>query len=106
VNRAAPTGALVASCYPIAQVPAISNHRSYGRGLIGCDNGFSGSYYWQVSLRNRAGGSLSTADGYYVGTAQVATPSVQCTGAYVHSFLYINVGGAGKSDTSGEAGLC
>jgi hypothetical protein len=52
---------------------------------------------------NRAGNALITKTGSYGGGPQSwNTPTVSCAGAWVHTFLYINVVGAGKSDTSGD----
>jgi hypothetical protein len=90
-------------CWPYAAVPAfVSAHSAYAKGYVDCNE----AYYWSLSLRNRAGNSLITSDGYFASPTNVATPAVTCTGAYIHSFLYINVSGVGKSDTGPEAGLC
>jgi hypothetical protein len=94
---------LAATCYPNAITPTITSHQTRGRGDAACDNN-SVSWNFNVRLSNRAGNILTQSSGGPVyGTAQVSTVTVVCTGAIVHSFLYINVGGVGKSDTSAEA---
>jgi hypothetical protein len=92
-----------ATCTPVALVPAILNHQSQGIGVGSCDAG-APSWNYTVRLSNRAGNILTQASGGPVtGSSTVTTAVVTCTGAIVHSFLFINVGGVGKSDTSGEA---
>ncbi len=62
---------------------------------------------YDVRLVNRAGTALAetlhTAQDQS-GSGDRWTPLATCTGAYIHNFYYINVGGTGKSDTSGEYG--
>jgi hypothetical protein len=109
VAAAAPSArstATAASCYPAAYVPFPINHIASGAGHVSCDSG-APSYQYTIKLVNRAGNVLTQlSSGPVSGGRDVYTDGVVCTGAYTHSFLYINVGGVGKSDTSGEAPLC
>ena len=92
----------LATCAPFAQVPTISSHQSFGWGIVNCDPS-PPSWNYTVRLVNHAGSILTQSSGGPINhSAQVDTQTVGCTGAVVHSYLYINVGGAGKSDTSGE----
>jgi hypothetical protein len=94
----------LATCNPTAYVPVISGSQSEGKGIGTCDAG-APSWQYTVRLVNRAGDILAqTSGGPWSGTHTVSTSTVSCAGAYVHSYLYINVGGTGKSDTSGEVG--
>lgn len=104
VNGMAAPARVLASCYPYAWQPIVfGNHQSYGSSAASCDSG-APSYYYTVKLINRAGNDLAVSSGGPVsGTSFPETATVSCAGAYVRSFLYINVGGQGKSDTSGEA---
>jgi len=98
----APSQAL-ASCYPDALVPLVyPNRTGFGRGNVTCDPG-APTWQYTVRLVNRAGNILASKMGGPIsGSLSVFTDTVSCAGAIVHSFLYINVGGQGKSDTSGE----
>lgn len=94
----------LATCNPAANVPVISGSESQGKGVGTCD---AGAPTWQYTIRlvNRAGDILAqTSGGPWSGSHTVTTSLVSCAGAYVHSYLYMNVGGTGKSDTSGEVG--
>jgi hypothetical protein len=97
----------LATCTPTAWVPHPSNHFASATGYIQCD---SGAPTWQFTLRlvTRSGAILTEkAGGPGQGSQAPSTGAVGCAGHYVHSYLYINVGGAGKSSTSGEDGsLC
>ena len=97
------TSRALASCYPDALVPLVyPNRTGFGRGNVTCD---PGAPTWQYTARlvNRAGNILASKMGGPIsGSLSVFTDTVSCAGAIVHSFLYINVGGQGKSDTSGE----
>jgi hypothetical protein len=98
----------LATCTPIANVPSVDSGsktgQATGKGL--CDAG-APSWLYTIRLVNRAGNALAeTSGGPFWGTHQVSTSTVSCAGAYVHTYLYINVGGTGKSDTSGESSGC
>lgn len=71
-----------------------------------CDSGEQ--FYFDIRLVNLAGDILARTIGDVAGVNSwpVSTPTVSCAGANVHSFLYINVGGTGKSDTSGNNSDC
>jgi hypothetical protein len=89
----------------MAYTPVPSNHQAFGRGAVACDPG-APSWQYTIRMANDAGSVLAERmGGPLTGNQVVVTPTRVCTGAYVHSFLYINVGGAGKSDTSGHI-LC
>jgi hypothetical protein len=95
-----------ASCYPHVYTPYVytSTRRGYAAGWVGCDSA-SLSWCYTIKMVNRAGSALITSSGCYGGTTDVvgvATPVVGCAGAWVHTFLYINVNGQGKSNTSGD----
>jgi hypothetical protein len=93
----------LATCNPAANVPVISGTQSQGKGVGTCDPG-APSWQYTVKLVNRAGDILAqTSGGPWTGSHNVSTSTVSCAGAFVHSYLYMNVGGTGKSDTSGEA---
>jgi hypothetical protein len=95
---------LLATCTPVADIPYYGpQHTGAGEGHTNCDAG-APSWYFTIRLANRAGDSLTQwSDGPVSGSSYVSTDVVYCTGAIIHSFLYINVGGTGKSDTSAEA---
>ena len=82
------------------------SHQSKGGGHTACDAG-APNWAYDVRLVNRAGTALAetlhTAQDQS-GSGDRWTPLVTCTGAYIHNYYYINVGGTGKSDTSGEYG--
>lgn len=82
----------------------INNHTAHGSGLYACD---SGTYYdYTVRLTNRSGNGLAQrSGGWSAGGTFHLTADVGCSGAYVHSWAYMNLNGAGSSDTSGE-NLC
>jgi hypothetical protein len=93
----------LATCNPSASVPVISGTQSQGKGVGTCDPG-APSWQYTIKLVNRAGDILAqTSGGPWTGSHNVSTSTVSCAGAFVHSYLYMNVGGIGKSDTSGEA---
>jgi hypothetical protein len=97
----------LATCSPTAYVPVIGNsHTTQATGIGTCDQG-APTWQYTIRLANRAGSALAeTSGGPWSGTHNVSTSIVSCAGAYVHSYLYMNVGGTGKSDTSGETSGC
>ena len=97
---------VLASCYPQAFLPEVNYPDSWADGYVGCDAG-APSYYYTIKLINRAGGDLAVSSGGPItGYSFPYTAIVSCAGAYIRSFLYINVGGQGKSHTSPEASGC
>ena len=102
---AAPTGATRAlTCDAIAKVPYVDAATRTGGAQGGAYNNCPYFQGWSYTLRfvNRAGNTLIQSQGAANGNTIIIGPSTSCAGAYVHSFVYINVSGAGKSDTSGE----
>ena len=98
------TSRLFATCTPYAQIPVVftGNRTGYADGYVGCGSP-PPAYTYTIRMVNRAGSALITKTGSYGGGTQSwNTPTVSCAGAWVHTFLYINVVGAGKSDTSGD----
>jgi hypothetical protein len=108
-STAAPARVTSASCYPYANVPYPTvDYQAVGSGAISCDAG-APVYWFTVRLVNRSGNILAQAqNGPLAATwyRTVATVFVSCRGAIIHSFLYINVSGVGKSDTSGSNSDC
>ena len=98
------TSRISATCTPDARTPIVfsGSRTGYGAGYAWC--GWPPpSYSYTIRMVNRAGSALITKTGAYGGGTQSwNTPTVPCAGAWVHTFLYINVAGAGKSDTSGD----
>jgi len=98
----------LATCTPSTWVPAFVSHQTKGGGHTECDAG-APNWAYDVRLVNHVGTILAenlhtTQD--QSGSGDRWTALTTCTGAIVHNFYYINVGGAGKSDTSGENGPC
>jgi hypothetical protein len=95
---------LLATCTPDAKVPHVysGSRTGYAYGYVWCGSP-PPAYSYTIRMVNRAGSALITKTGSYGGGTQSwNTPTVPCAGAWVHTFLYINVVGAGKSDTSGD----
>jgi len=106
VPTAAPgrTSRLLATCTPDAQVPVVhtATRTGYADGYVLCGSP-PPAYTYTIRMVNRAGSALITKTASYGGGTQSwNTPTVSCAGAWVHTFLYINVVGTGKSDTSGD----
>ena len=98
------TSRIFATCTPDARVPIVfsGNRTGYAAGYVWCGSP-PPAYTYTIRMVNRAGSALITKTGSYGGGTQSwNTPTVPCAGAWVHTFLYINVVGAGKSDTSGD----
>ena len=98
----------LATCTPSTWVPAFVSHQTKGGGHTAYDAG-ARNWSFDVRLVNHVGTIL--AENLHTamdqsGSGDRWTALTTCTGAIVHNFHYINVGGAGKSDTSGEAGHC
>jgi len=108
-STAAPVRAASPSCIPTANVPhPTASYQAVGSGTIWCDSG-APSYWFTVRLVNLAGNILQqNQNGPLPAISQrtVVTYWTSCRGAIIHSFLYINVGGVGKSDTSGNNSDC
>jgi len=89
-----PSHAHASGCAPVASVPSVSGGAGFALGYLPC----GGSY--TVSLVNNAGSTLASSSGSS-GAGYVTTGTTRCAGAIVHTFIYVNVNGAGMSDTSG-----
>lgn len=98
------TARVSTTCTPDARGPTVfsGSRTGYASGYVWC--GWPPpAYTYTMRMVNRAGSALITKTGAYGGGTQSwNTPTVSCAGAWVHTFLYINVVGAGKSDTSGD----
>jgi hypothetical protein len=97
------TTRVFATCTPDARVPVVfkGSRTGYAYGYVWCGSYLA--YTYTIRMVNRAGSALITKTGSYGGGTQSwNTPTVPCAGAWVHTFLYINVLGAGKSDSSGD----
>lgn len=105
-STAAPLRSAASTCNPVANVLyPNSDYQARGSGIIFCDGSSAPSYWFTIRLVNLSGNILAqNQNGPLPALLQrnVATDSVGCRGAIVHSFLYLNVGGVGKSDTSGH----
>jgi len=94
------------ACDPFTYPPIVNgsppNRRSFGDGFVqnSCIDSVW-SYY--LKLANAGGSPLIDKTGNSFGNDYVFTQSVVCEGASIHNYLYINVGGMGKSHTSGNA---
>jgi hypothetical protein len=98
------TTRVLATCTPDAKTPWVytGSRTGYAFGYVWCGSP-APAYTYTIRMVNRAGSALITKTGSYGGGSQSwNTPTVSCAGAWVHTFLYINVVGAGKSDTSGD----
>ncbi|HEX5585126.1 hypothetical protein [Gaiella sp.] len=98
----------LATCTPSTWVPAFVSHQTKGGGHTACDAG-APNWAFDVRLVNHVGTIL--AENLHTamdqsGSGDRWTALTTCTGAIVHNFYYINVGGAGKSKTSDENGPC
>jgi hypothetical protein len=74
-------------------------------GTARCDSG-APCYYFDVRAASSSGKVLRewlNTSTCWSGGQQWATGFANCAGLYVHSFFYINVGGTGKSYTTGDA---
>ena len=95
------------ACSPSAQVPLVYTDLT-ARAVADVSYCSSGWNY-TIRLKNRAGSTIWEDVGYspaYNGTTTIVGSRKSCAGAYVHTFFYMNVGGTGKSDTSGETSSC
>jgi hypothetical protein len=108
-STAAPDRVVSPSCVPTANVPhPTSSYQAVGSGTIWCDSG-APNYWFTIRLVNLSGNILAqNQNGPLAAISQrtVATDWTSCRGAIIHSFLYLNVGGVGKSDTSGNNSDC
>jgi hypothetical protein len=80
-------------CAPTAYTPGVGG----GWGIALANLPCTGSY--TIRLVNNAGNILREDSG--TGSGGVQTSNTVCAGAIVHTFIYVNVGGTGMSDTSG-----
>ena len=109
-STATPLRTATATCDPVANVPyPSSSYQARGSGTIFCNGTGAPDYWFTVRLVNLSGDILKqNQNGPLTALLQrfVATDQVSCRGAIIHSFLYLNVGGVGKSDTSGNNSDC
>ena len=81
-------------CLPVAIQPATGGGYGYAQGHLPC----GGSY--TIRLANNAGTALSEHSASCSGACDLLWGPTACTGAIVHTWLYVNVNGTGMSDTS------
>ena len=93
---AAPDAATASVCSPQAYVPSVSGGYGYAQGYLPCGGSFT------LRLANAAGSSLGETSSSCSSACGVSYGPIRCAGAIVHTFLYVNVGGSGMSDTSGS----
>jgi hypothetical protein len=100
------------TCTPAAQTPWVYTSSKTGYS-IGTTTGTcpqpgdpDNPYYWDQQLRNLAGNPLDEISGYASGEPYFTGNTVNCAGANVHTHLYLNVGGQGESDESGNNSNC
>jgi hypothetical protein len=90
---------------PGAELPYIYQHYGKGKAVIwhsgDCDN-----VQYTIRLSTAGGVVLTQKSGTIYSVCgdigNIVTSEVYCGGRSVHSFLYINYDGIGKSDTSGN----
>lgn len=85
--------ARASGCAPQAYTPGVAG----GRGIALANLPCYGTY--TINLVNNAGDVIRSDSGSASGGVQTLT--TVCAGAIVHTFIYVNVGGTGMSDTSG-----
>lgn len=75
---------------------------------VGQTQGCATNQGWAYNLwlYTKSGTQLMESSGGGVGNEVEEGTSVSCAGDYIHSTFYINAGGAGSSDTSGDVGPC
>jgi len=91
------------TCTPSALTPFISSHQGSARANVDCTG--TVSWVYEIRLVNDFGDILKASDGGPLnGSFSPITPPVGCAGMHVHTFIWINVNGVVKSDTSGAVG--
>jgi hypothetical protein len=96
-------------CEPTAYTPWVytSNKTGYSIGSTDGDECGTTLYQYDQQLRNLAGSSLDEVSGWANNSIYyIIGNTVGCAGANVHTFLYINVNGSGRSSTSGNNSNC
>jgi hypothetical protein len=81
-------------CLPVALQPATGGGYGYAQGHLPCGGSFT------IRLANNAGNALSEHSASCPGACDLVWGPTACTGAIVHTWLYVNVNGTGMSDTS------
>jgi hypothetical protein len=97
------------TCDAIALTPWVDAPTRTGGAHGGVGNNCPYSTIWSYDLRlkNNAGNTLgSPTTGAAQGNTLIVQSGRSCAGAIVHTFVYVNVDGAGKSDTSGTNSDC
>ena len=81
-------------CLPVAIQPATGGGYGYAQGHLPCGGSFT------IRLANNAGNSLYEKSSSCPGACDISYGPIACSGAIVHTWLYVNVNGTGMSDTS------
>ena len=81
-------------CAPVAIQPATGGGNGWAQGHLPCGGSFT------IRLANNAGNSLYEKPGSCPGACDLYYGPIACSGAIVHTWLYVNVNGTGMSDTS------
>jgi hypothetical protein len=90
-----------ADCSVQALLPVVSGGQGVGKANVNC----TGTVSWtgQVRITDSGGNILQANNRSGNQSLQTFTnPAVGCSGKSVHSFMWINVNGVVKSDTSGS----
>lgn len=106
-SMATPQGAKsrTLACVAFAQQPAVYNHQARAGGGF-TDPCTSSSWYYDMFLKNNANNTLAedTGTGYY-GSDYVGSWA-GCSGATVHTFIWINNNGSITSDSGPTDSTC
>ena len=93
---APPAHAHASGCAPVAYTPSlVGGHQAQAAAKLPCYGTF------EISLRNAAGSTLGSPHSGS-GIGNVFTDDINCAGAIVHTFVWVNVSGSVYSDTSGS----
>jgi hypothetical protein len=81
-------------CLPVAIQPATGGGNGWAQGHLPCGGSFT------IRLANNAGNSLGDKPGSCNSACDIQFGPIWCSGAIVHTWLYVNLNGTGMSDTS------
>jgi len=82
-------------CLPVAIQPATGGGNGWAQGHLPCGGSFT------IRLANNAGTALAPDKQSTCNSAcDIQYGPIWCSGAIVHTWLYVNVNGTGMSDTS------
>jgi hypothetical protein len=81
-------------CLPEAIQPATGGGNGWAQGYLPCGGSFT------IRLVNNAGSTLGEKSNSCPGACNIQLGPIKCSGAIVHTWLYVNVNGTGMSDTS------